>query len=219
MVRILYKTHNLSQSVQANKRQFSFKTLFNFWAVSAWYQLVIYHLDFIGPPALYVPAQLSQELVLSLYPSQATEGLMSRTSPWPQSLCHAEEPVRGIAGGSGLCQAAQLSLQGLLGWHSTGFSSPVLFSCVEFIYTWLWLSLQRSVLGLSLLPETWRSLKRPWVLVSVLFLSWSPRSLPLATMIQQITGVLCHGHFFLYWKIIQTQKFDKNTLISYGEFL
>lgn len=155
--------------------------------------------------------------------------------PSPQILCRTREPMQSSAGGvcsllsctkgsleltRTLWMAAAISL----GQHSTNFSPPVLFSCVVFIYSWLLLSLQRWVLGVSLLPETWSSLKCPWVLVSVLFLSGSPGFLPLTMVIQEgIPRVLCYGHFLLNWKIIQTtQKCHKNMdwfLISYGEVL
>lgn len=155
--------------------------------------------------------------------------------PSPQILWHAWEPTQSGAGGvwsllSGtkgsleLTRTLWMAAAVSLGWHSTNFSPPVLFSCVVFIYSRLLLSLQHWVQGLSLLPETRSSLKCPWVLVSVLFLSGSPGFLPLTMVIQEgIPGVLCRGHFLLNWKIIQTtQKFRKNMdwfQISYGEFL
>lgn len=225
---ILYKTHNLSRSVQANKCHFPFKTLLNFPDVSAWHQLVTYASRFHKAACLGCASSALSGAHYVLSPWQAREGLVSRALSLPPNPgAHKGTKAVPLQEASGLCWAAQSCLQDLwmaaavsLGWHSTGFSSPVSFSCVLFIYSWLLLPLQHWVLGLSLLPEMWSSLKCPWVLVSALFLSGSPGFPPRATVIHEgIPRVLCHDNFLLDWKIIQTtQKFHKNMLISYGEF-
>lgn len=59
---ILYKTHNLSQSVQANNVS-SLQSPFQFPICQC---SISTYLDFIRLPSLHVPAQLSQELLMSL---------------------------------------------------------------------------------------------------------------------------------------------------------
>lgn len=159
----------------------------------------------------------------------------------PQILCQAREPRQFIAGGlwslpsctkgCWVLGACKNSLDGSscfirMAQHwllLPSFVVPVcyLFAASIYLQWYLLLNLQCWVLGLRLLPEMWSSLKCPWVLVSVHFLSGSPGLLLLATVIQEvIPGVLCHDHFLLNWKVIQTtQKFHKNMLISYGELL
>lgn len=176
---------------------------------------------------------------MSLSPWQAKEGLVSRVlflPPNPVSgkgteAVHCRRALVSAKLHKRLLGACKNSLDGSscfirMAQHwllLPSFVFPVwyLFAASIYLQWYLLLNLQCWVLGLSLLPEMWSSLKCPWVLVSVLFLSGSPGLLLLAMVIQEgIPGVLCRDHFLLNWKIIQTtQKFHKNMLISYGEFL
>lgn len=83
----------------------------------------------------------------------------------------------------------------------------ILFSSVVFIYSWLFLNLQSWALVVSLLPETWDSLKCHSVPAFVHFFPRSPQLLPLRAIIQEgVSGVMQHGQFLVNWKINQATE-------------
>lgn len=108
MERMLYKTHSLSQSIQANRCQFPFKTLFNFPDVSDWYQLVIYASRFNKAACLVCASSTlsgSRYVAFSLV-GQGGAGTQGAVPPHKSFGTHGNQrsPVQEV---SGLCSAAQ----------------------------------------------------------------------------------------------------------------
>lgn len=121
MEMILYKTHALSQSVQANKCQFPFKTLFNFPDVSARYQLVTNASRFHKPafPVCASSALLGACYVAFSLAGQGGAGEQGAVPP-PKSCVRQGNRGSSLQEGSGLCQAAQKAawcLQEFFGWQ------------------------------------------------------------------------------------------------------